>query len=64
MKAIIKRIGTINERGQPVNFEFDCMNVVPGVRICNDGVILWGGYTVEELKIMIKEKGDSHETIQ
>ena len=49
MKAEILNYGYI-ENGVPYRFAFDCKNSVNGIELKDDGTILYGGYTVDELK--------------
>lgn len=49
MKAKINKIGTFdNKTGEPINWEFDCLNTVPALMV-QDGEILLAGYTYQEL---------------
>lgn len=59
MKAEIITVGTVNEEGQPKGWEFDCKGQVAGINITEQGV-LWGGYTVEELRQIEKEAHTLH----
>lgn len=50
IKADIVAVGYIDENGAPRDFAFDCKNRVAAIEIQEDGSLLYGGYTVDELK--------------
>ena len=50
MKAKIIKVGYINSEDCPVGFVFDCDSSIPGISIQDNGEILYGGWTVQELK--------------
>src|SRR3990167_1992729 len=56
-KAVITKIGYIGEDGNPTGFEFDCRGGIPGFQIVEGDKILYGGWTVEELKEMVQPEG-------
>ena len=61
MKAKILNYGYI-ENGIPYCWGFDCKDRAVGIEHKNDGTILYGGYTVDELKeLAIKAIGRSYE---
>ena len=55
-EAVVTKIGYIGEDGNPTGFEFDCSGNIPGFQVEGDK-ILYGGWTVEELKEMIQPEG-------
>jgi hypothetical protein len=48
-KAVISRVGDI-VNGEPTGFVFDCCETIPAIEITDDGQILYGGYTADELE--------------
>ena len=61
MKAEILNYGYI-ENNIPYRFAFDCKNSVIGIEYRDDGTILYGGYTVDELReLAIEAIGKSYE---
>ena len=61
MKAEILNYGYV-KNGVPYRWAFDCKNKVPGIERKNNGTILYGGYTVDELKeLAIEAIGRSYE---
>lgn len=51
-KAIIIQIGTVDKNNQPQDWIFDCLDIVPAFEIKTDGKILYGGWSVDELRTM------------
>ncbi len=52
-KARILQIGTLDGRGQPWHWVFDCNDILPtpsGIEICSGTVTHVGGYTLDELR--------------
>jgi len=61
MKAKILNYGYV-ENGIPYRWAFNCKNKVAGIEHKDDGTILYGGYTVDELReLAIKAIGRSYE---
>jgi hypothetical protein len=50
LKADILQVGFVDKDGTPQNWFFDCNAGVAAITICEDGSLLWGGYTVDELR--------------
>jgi hypothetical protein len=55
VKAEITKIGFVAEDGTLQGFCFDCKGEVPGIEVKEDGEVLYGGWTGDELKRMILE---------
>ena len=56
-KSKITKVGYINKEGYPAGFSFCCKGIENSVGYFKDlknGVELYGGYTIEELKGMCK----------
>jgi hypothetical protein len=50
-KAAILKLGCI-EGGIPLHWSFDCADGVPALEILEDGVFLYGGWSVRELQLI------------
>lgn len=50
IKAEITQIGTIDENNEPDGWIFDLKTGANGLTMLEDGSILYGGYTVDELR--------------
>jgi len=54
-KAIITKIGYMDENNQPQDFVFNCnYKPIPVINIKETGEIIYAGYSVEELKEISK----------
>ncbi len=51
-KAEVVKIGYI-EKGKPFGFTLDCKGTISGIEVLDDGTVLYGGWTEEELKSMV-----------
>ena len=59
MKAKILRKGLVIGN-EPMFWAFNCLETVPAVEVRADGTVLYGGYTVDELReIADKPEADS-----
>lgn len=58
-KAKIVTIGIIIN-GEPIGWRFDCQGIIPGIEILANGMILYGGYSVDELEQEQKKFEKTH----
>lgn len=64
MKGKILNIGYIDENNKPQRWAFDCLGTIPAQECTADGIILYAGYTILELKdIAIKAIAESDDLV-
>jgi hypothetical protein len=58
-KADIVTVGVVDDDGQPQGWVFDCSRCdVPMINVTKSGV-LWGGYSLDELREIARQNGES-----
>jgi len=55
-KGIILKIGFIDIDGNPINWTFDCQDIIPAIEIDNQGNKYFAGYSIDELRVISNEK--------
>lgn len=60
-KPTIKIVGVVSETGEPTGWCFDCHgSSIPAFSITESGEVLYGGYTVDELRVIAASHRGAH----